>query len=221
MAGGCWMNSANDRAMQGFMANQMPLMAARFGERSRQATVWRSRSSNGREGGTVQKLAVMTISWILATGTAARVSAQADSLAILALVQEAAREARRAWDTRDARQMFATVPETTVVRTPDGRAITKADMIADLQRRMNMTTRIDTMAGSVDSLRFLGPDEAVVFSSQRFVREMVVPGQQARVRISSVTHRQVFRRVAAQWRVAGPIEESNQRARWADQPEGP
>jgi len=174
----------------------------------------------------MRQITAMTIGWTLAAGCAVRASAQvasraADSVAILALVQSAAAEARRAWDARDARQMFATVPETTVVRTPDGRAITKADMIADLQRRMNMTTRIDTMAGSVDSLRFLGPDEAVVFSSQRFVREMVVPGQQARVRISSVTHRQVFRRVAAQWRVAGPIEESNQRARWADQPEGP
>lgn len=164
----------------------------------------------------------MTISWMLATGSSSLVSAQAaDSLAILALIRQAAQDARRAWDARNAQLMFATLPETTIVRTPDGRAITKKDMIADLQRRMNMTTRIDTMAGRVDSLRFLGSDEAVVYSYQRFVRGMVVPGQPARVRISSVNHRQVFRRVAGAWRVAGPIEESNQRARWADEPERP
>jgi hypothetical protein len=141
-----------------------------------------------------------------------------DRAAILAVVQAQAVEARQAWDSRDAQRMFADLPDTTVVRTPDGRAITKAAMIADLQRRMDMTTRIDSMAGRVDSLLFPTLDEAVVWSSQRFVREMRVPGQSPRVRISSVTHEQRFRRGEKGWRVAGPIQEHNQTARWADEP---
>jgi hypothetical protein len=144
-----------------------------------------------------------------------------DREAILAAVRAQAVEARQAWEGRDARRMFADLPDTTVVRTPDGRAITKAAMIADLQRRMDMTSRIDTMAGRVDSILFPGLDEAVVWSTQRFVREMRVPGQSPRVRISSVVHEQRFRREGKGWRVAGPIQEHNQTARWADEPAGP
>jgi hypothetical protein len=145
----------------------------------------------------------------------------ADRAAILAVIQAQAEEAGRAWETRDARIMFANLPDSTVVRTPEGRAITKAAMIADLQRRMDMTTRIDTMAGRVDSILFVGPDEAVAWSSQRFVRQMTVPGQQPRVRISSVLHEQRFRRDGTAWRSAGPIQEHNPTARWADEPERP
>jgi hypothetical protein len=144
-----------------------------------------------------------------------------DRVAILAAVQAQSMEARQAWEARDARRMFAELPDTTVVRTPDGRAITKAAMIADLQRRMDMTSRIDTMAGQVDSILFLGLDEAVVWSSQRFVREMKVPGQSPRVRISSVVHEQRFRRERNAWGAAGPIQEHNPTARWADEPVRP
>jgi len=145
----------------------------------------------------------------------------ADRAAILAVVESQAREAGQAWAARDARLMFADLPDSTVVRTPDGRAITKPAMIADLQRRMDMTTRIDTMQGQVDSILFPSADEAVVWSSQRFVREMTVPGQQPRVRVSSVVHEQRFRREGMRWRAVGAIQEHNQRARWADEPERP
>ena len=144
-----------------------------------------------------------------------------DRVEILAAVHRQGEEARRAWGTRDARLMFVDLPDSTVVRTPQGRAITKADMIADLQRRMDMTTRIDTMQGQVDSILFVGPDEAVAWSSQRFVREMTPPGQRPRVRISSVVHEQRFRRDGEVWRAAGPIQEHNQTARWADEPARP
>ena len=94
-------------------------------------------------------------------------------------------------------------------------------MIADLQRRMDLTTRIDTMKGRVDSILFVGPEDAVVWSSQRFVREMTRPGQRPRVRISSVVHEQRFRRDGTTWRMAGPIQEHNPTARWADEPARP
>lgn len=141
----------------------------------------------------------------------------ADRVEIRAAVHRLGEEARVAWETRNAPLMFTDMPDSTVVRTPQGRTITKADMIADLQRRMNMTTRIDTMVGQVDSILFVGPDEAVAWSSQRFVREMTPPGQRPRVRISSVVHEQRFRRAGTVWRAAGPIQEHNQTARWADE----
>jgi hypothetical protein len=145
----------------------------------------------------------------------------ADRAVILAAVHKLGEEARVAWETRNAQLMFVDLPDSTVVRTPQGRAVTKADMIADLQRRMDMTTRIDTMAGQVDSILFAGPDGAVAWSSQRFVREMTLPGQRPRVRISSVVHEQQFRRDGNVWRAAGPIQEHNQTARWADEPVRP
>ena len=144
-----------------------------------------------------------------------------DREAILAAVRKLGDESRVAWETRNARLMFADLPDSTVVRTPQGRTISKADMIADLQRRMDMTTRIDTMGGQVDSVLFVGADEAVVWSSQRFIREMTLPGQRPRVRISSVIHEQRFRRDGIVWRSAGPIQEHNQTARWADEPVPP
>jgi len=144
-----------------------------------------------------------------------------DRAEILAAVHRLGEEARVAWETRNARLMFADLPDSTVVRTPQGRAITKADMIADLQRRMDLTTRVDTMNGQVDSILFIGPNDAVTWSSQRFVREMTLPGQRPRVRVSSVVHEQRFRRDGDVWRAAGPIQEHNQKARWADEPEPP
>lgn len=141
-----------------------------------------------------------------------------DRAAILTVVEAQAVEARQAWEARDARRMFAGLPDSTVVRTPDGRAIRKTAMIADLQRRMDMTSRIDTMAGQVHSVLFPGLDEAVVWSSQRFVREMKVPSQSPRVRISSVVHAQRFRREQNEWRISGPIQEHTETATWADEP---
>ena len=143
----------------------------------------------------------------------------ADRVAILAAVDRQGEEAQRAWEIRDARLMFSDMADSTVVRTAEGREVSKADMIANLQRRMDMTTRIDTMEGKVDSVLFVGPDEAVAWSSQRFVREMTLPGENPRVRISTVQHEQRFRRVGEVWHAAGPIQEHNQTARWADEPE--
>ena len=145
----------------------------------------------------------------------------ADRKALTEIVKRWTDKADRAWNARDARLMF---PDSTgvadtaaVVRTPDGRPISRAANIADLQRRMDMTTRIDTMRTVVDSVFFSAPDSAVVFSSQLFVRMMKVGGQPERQRISSVIHRQRFGRGSKGWEAAGPVEELNPKARWADE----
>jgi hypothetical protein len=115
--------------------------------------------------------------------------------------------------------MFEGMPEDTaaIIKTPDGRSISRESNIADLQRRMDMTTRIDTMRTVVDSILFVPGDTAVVFSSQRFVRLMKLPEQPERQRISSVVHRQRFHRASGTWRSAGPIEELQPQAHWADE----
>jgi len=146
----------------------------------------------------------------------------ADRKALTELVKRWTDRADRAWNARDARLMFAAdtaagADTAVVVRTPDGRPIDRAANIADLQRRMDMTTRIDTMRTVVDSVFFPGPNSAVVFSSQLFVRMMKVPGQPERQRISSVIHRQRFGRGPQGWAAAGPVEELNPKARWADE----
>ena len=129
--------------------------------------------------------------------------------------------ADHAWETRNASLMFAEASDTSVVRTPDGRAIGRTDMIADLQRRMNLTTRIDTMDVVIDSITFVGRDTAVVLSSQRFVRWMKLPDQPERQRISSVQHRQRYARSRGKWRTASAVQELNPTARWADESPAP
>lgn len=143
---------------------------------------------------------------------------RADIAAITQQVEQWVEQADRAWNARDARLMFAN--DSTggnVVRTPEGQDISREANIADLQRRMDMTTRIDTMSTVVDSVLFAAADTAIVYSSQRFVRMMVVPGQPERQRISSVTHRQRFYLVAGAWSPIFPIEELNPQAYWADE----
>jgi hypothetical protein len=147
---------------------------------------------------------------------------EADRKALTEIVRLATERADRAWTARDARLMFpadtaAGTDSSVVVRTPDGRPINRAANIADLQRRMDMTTRIDTMRTVVDSILFVAQDSAVVFSSQRFVRWMKLPEQPERQRISSVIHRQRFARTGPGWEPAGPVEELDPRARWADE----
>jgi len=151
-----------------------------------------------------------------------KIDRAADRAAIIQTVQRWTDQADRAWQARDARLMFPagtlnSADTSAVVRTPDGRPISRSANIADLQRRMDMTTRIDTMRTVVDSVLFTAPDSAVAFSSQLFVRMMRLPGQPERQRISSVIHRQRFGRSSRGWEAAGPVEELQPKARWADE----
>ena len=78
--------------------------------------------------------------------------------------------ARKAWTEQRPELLIEPGPDTlVVVRTPDGRARTRGDLVEDLRRRMAMVTRIDTLREEVDSIRTMA-DSAVVFTSQRFVR---------------------------------------------------
>lgn len=171
-------------------------------------------------------LTLLVMFCTVAAGTAAtkqssKVDRKADREAIVQAFQRWTEQADRAWNARDARLMFPADTlngaDSVAVRTPEGKVISRAAIIADLQRRMDMTTRIDTMRTVVDSVLFTAPDSAVVYSSQLFVRMMRVSGQPERQRISSVIHRQQFGRSSRGWVAAGPIEELNPKARWADE----
>lgn len=144
--------------------------------------------------------------------------AELDRAALTELVHRAAAETRAAWEARDARRMLPGDPDEVLVRTPDGRNLTRAMCVADIQRRMDMTKSIDEMDESVERIELDG-DRAEVYSSQRFARVMALPDGAERRRISSVTHKRTFRRAAGEWRAEGALEEIDPKAWWED--EGP
>ena len=146
---------------------------------------------------------------------------EADRQAIKHLIEAWVAHADSAWWARSAPLMFVGIPETAadsvVIRTSDGRTLSRAANIADLQRRMNMTTRIDTMRTVVDSIFFRSGDHAVAYTTQRFVRWMILPGQPERQLFSGVNHRQEFARTGGKWVGLWPIQEFNRWVRWADE----
>lgn len=150
--------------------------------------------------------------WILTAAAIvpARVSAQArlgpaEHAAIAAEVDRMAATARRAWTTRDAKLL---VPDSTLA----------ADQLrADVQRRMNVTVRVDTLVEVLDSVRSVTRDSILAYSSQRFVRLMRLESGVERVRISAVIHERSFVRSAGRWRTTGTAREIAPRAMWADE----
>jgi hypothetical protein len=128
---------------------------------------------------------------------------------------------RTAWLERRPELLVGPGPDSLVlVRTPEGGAITRGQLIDDLRRRMAMVSRIDTLSEVVDSVG-VAADSAVVITSQRFMRWLRVSDSRERQRITTVTHRQVFRRTGGRWRTAGPVQEIEPRAWWADEPPAP
>lgn len=124
-----------------------------------------------------------------------------DRAAIEKLVLDEAELHRLAWQRRDASLMI-----------PNDPAARDA-----IQRRMNMTTSIQEMSVRVERIEIDG-SEAIALSRQRFVRMMNVGGK-TRQRISSVIHRQLFRRdERGVWKMYGGLEELEPTARWADEP---
>ncbi len=131
---------------------------------------------------------------------------------------EACRKATRgisAWKTRDAEGFLADTPKDFTYKRPDGSVVTRADMVADLVRRMAMTVSIDSIvvALRVDSLQ---ADSAIIRSRQTFVRVIAMPDGARRRRITGVTHREVWRRRDDLWALKGFAEE-DQVARWEDE----
>lgn len=128
----------------------------------------------------------------------------AEHAAIAAEVDRMAATARRAWATRDAKLL---VPDSTV---------TAEQLRADLQRRMNVTVRVDTLVEALDSTRSVTRDSVLAYSSQRFVGVVRLSGVE-RVRISTVIHERPFVRTAGRWRATGAVREIAQRGMWADE----
>jgi hypothetical protein len=133
------------------------------------------------------------------------------------VIDREAAQARRAWELRDASLM---IPDTTVgvVRsTPSGSTTDAAAMRADIQRRMEMTTRVDTMTSVIDSLHALSSDSVLVYSTQRFVRVIRLSEGVERQRVSTVIHEQLLLRRSGHWDSVGAIREIQPRAWWADE----
>jgi hypothetical protein len=130
-----------------------------------------------------------------------------DRVAIAAQIERFNNEARRAWDLRDASIM---IPDT----TQEGAAA----MRADIQRRMDMTTRVDTMIEVLDTLRVIGQDSVLAYSKQRFVRVIRLPEGEEKQRISTITHVRTFVHSQNGWEPVGPLLEQNPRAWWAGEP---
>src|SRR5262245_58095289 len=71
-------------------------------------------------------------------GKAQSDAASADRTALIELIQRSVAEIRHAWEVKDAKLVFKDTGQEPAVRTPDGRAISHDDQIADIQRRMNI-----------------------------------------------------------------------------------
>lgn len=99
--------------------------------------------------------------------------------------------------------------------TPDGQVVDTAALRADLQRRMDMTVSVEEMSVEIGSIEINGAS-AIAVSHQRFARTITQPNG-PRQRISTVTHTQRFEKGPIGWAPIGPIQESNQTARWADE----
>jgi ketosteroid isomerase-like protein len=95
--------------------------------------------------------------------------------------------------------------------------MTAAQLRADLQRRMNMTTRVDTLVEVLDSIRLITRDSILAYSSQRFVRLIRLDNGSERQRISTITHERPVIRSRGQWKLVGAVREIAPRAWWADE----
>lgn len=141
------------------------------------------------------------IALVLALLTACASLDARDRAAIERLVLDEAKLHRMAWQRRDASLMIPNDP-------------TARDAV---QRRMNMTISIQEMSVHVEKIEING-NEATALSRRRFVPMMNVSGR-TRQRISSVLHRQQFRKDAnGVWKMDGKLEELEPTARWADEP---
>ncbi len=141
----------------------------------------------------------------------------ADRTAIAAHVERVNATARRAWEARDPSLLVPDSPSV-FVRTPQGQLLTATDLRADLQRRMNMTTRVDTLIEVLDSIRVVRPDSVLAYTSQRFVRVIRLPEGVERQRLSTVIHEIPMVRRELRWAQAGPLREINPKAWWAGEP---
>ncbi len=161
-------------------------------------------------------LVLATLPSFPAHGVAQARLAPIDRAAIAAEIDRMVATARHAWGTRNASLL---IPDSTLsVRTPDGGTLDAVQMRAELQRRMSMTTRVDTLIEVLDSVRVITADSVLAYSAQRFVRAIRLDGGAERQRISTMIHERPVVRVAGQWRMTGAVREISRRAWWVDEP---
>lgn len=150
-------------------------------------------------------LALAALAWLPASGAAQAGLTPRDSAAIAAEIARMTTTEQRAWAMRNPGILI-----------PDS-ALNAIQLRADLQRRMDMTTRLDTLIEALDSVRGVTKDSALAYSSQRFVGVVRLDGRPGRVLVFTVTHERPFVRASGRWQVRGAKREIAPRSWWVDE----
>ena len=137
-----------------------------------------------------------------------------DRPAISDAVYKQAGIARSAWELKDARMLLGPQSDVFVVKTSDGKSLTGADLVADVQRQMDETKQVKGLSVHIDNIAINGPT-ATVTSTQKLTRVVNQNGVE-RTQITTTTQRQQFKKVAAgQWVPDNAIEQLTANAEWA------
>ncbi|HKS06520.1 MAG TPA: nuclear transport factor 2 family protein [Gemmatimonadaceae bacterium] len=166
----------------------------------------------------ISKLSSVTLAVLLVfpATSVAQVSLTArDTAALAAEIARIATATRQALSMKSASAL--TADSTMSVRTSDGRTLNAAQFRADLQRRMDITTRVDTVAEVLDSVRRVTADSVLTYASQRFVGLVRVPGRPERVLVYTVINERPLVRSRGQWRITGAVREIGGRSVWVDE----
>ena len=121
-----------------------------------------------------------------------------DRPAISDAVYKQAGIARSAWELKDARMLVGPQSEVYAVKTTDGRSLSGADVVAELQRKMDETKQVTGLNVHIDDIKING-STASVTTTQKLTRVISQNGVD-RTEVSTVTQRQQFKKVGmSQW----------------------
>lgn len=123
-----------------------------------------------------------------------------DELAVGLESARASTQFMRGWKLRDAKVSLPDAPQA---------------VLDDVQRRMSTTTAIDFLTVDIE-VESVSGNQAVVNARQRFSRLIQVAPSTNRRRISSVRHREVWKKDGGVWTLQ-EFTEHDQEARWADE----
>ena len=140
-----------------------------------------------------------------------------DHPAISDAVYKQAGIARSAWEMKDAKLLLGPQSESYVVKTTDGKSRSGADVLADLQREMDQTKKVNSLNVHIDDIKINGTTATVV-TTQKLTRVVNDNGTE-RTKTDTVTQRQQFKKVASgQWVPDTTIEQLTANAEWASGP---
>src|SRR5512132_3353427 len=129
-----------------------------------------------------------------------------DRPAISDAIYKPAGLARSAWELKDARMLAGNQSDVMVVKMSDGKSVSGADLLADLQRKMDETKQVKGLSVHIDSITINGQTASVV-STQKLTRVVSQNGTD-RTLISTVQQRQQFRKAAnGEWLPDNTIEQ--------------